>query len=52
MLLYLWYDKKCFKIKMYSFKIVVYGFEIFVIYILYGNFGFEVRMILKVIFDL
>lgn len=37
---------------MHSFKTAVYGFETFVTYTLYGNFGSEVRMILKVTFDL
>lgn len=46
------YDNKCFKIKIHNFKTAVYGFETFVTYTLYGNFGSEVRMILKVTFDL
>lgn len=33
-------------------QLLIYGFETFVTYTLYGNFGSEVRMILKVTFDL
>lgn len=40
------------KLKYTILKTAVYGFETFVTYTLYGNFGSEVRMILKVTFDL